>query len=207
MKLNKENYILGIDEAGRGCVIGPMIICGILIEEKDIIKLREIGVKDSKLLKPHKREKLAKEIRKVVKKITIKKISPQIIDKYNLNLLELKNIKKIIERLKPTIVYFDCPVNQRGIKDYCKKLEDLLNKKNICPKIIGENKADKKYEVVSAASIIAKVERDKIIEKLRKEYGNFGSGYPSDKKTKEFLKKFYNKCLPIIRKKWKIKII
>ncbi|MCX7836473.1 MAG: ribonuclease HII [candidate division WOR-3 bacterium] len=204
--MSKENYILGIDEAGRGCVIGPMVICGVLIEEKDITKLKEIGVKDSKLLKPSKREKLAKEIKKIAKKIVIKKISPKIIDKYNLNFLELKEIKKIIEKTKPTIVYFDCPVNQKGIKDYCKKLESLLEKKNVLPKIIGENKADKKYEVVSAASIIAKVERDRIIKNLRKKYGDFGSGYPSDRKTKEFLKNFYNNCRLIIRKKWQIKI-
>ncbi len=205
--MNKENYILGIDEAGRGCIIGPMVLCGVLIEEKDILKLKEIGVKDSKLLKPNKREKLAKKIKEIAKRIIIKRIPPKIIDKYNLNFLELKNMAKIIEKLRPTILYFDCPVNQKGIKKYCQDLKNLLKEKNFFGKIIGENKADKKYAVVSAASIIAKVERERIIKNLKKKYGDFGSGYPGDKKTIEFLKKYYNNCLPIIRKKWRIKII
>jgi len=207
LKLNKENYILGIDEAGRGCIIGPMVICGILVEEKDIVKLKEIGVKDSKQLKPDKRERLAKKIKDIAERIVIKRISPKVIDRYNLNFLELKNMAKIIEKLNPDIIYFDCPVNQRGIKKYCEELKNLLNKNNVTPKIIGENKADKKYEVVSAASIIAKVERDRIIRNFKKKYGDFGSGYPSDKKTMEFLRKYYNYCLPIIRTKWRIKLI
>lgn len=204
--MNKEKYILGIDEAGRGCVIGPMVLCGVLIREKDILKLKEIGIKDSKLLKPKKREELSKKIKEIAKGIMIKRISPKMIDRYNLNFLELKNMAKIIEKLRPNILYFDCPVNQKGIEKYCEDLKNLLKKKNIFLQIIGENKADKKYEVVSAASIVAKVERDRIIKNLRKKYGDFGSGYPADKKTIEFLKKYYHHCLPIIRKKWRIKI-
>ncbi|ENN96258.1 ribonuclease HII [Methanocaldococcus villosus KIN24-T80] len=60
--------------------------------------------------------------------------------------------------------------------------------------------------VVSAASIIAKVIRDNIINEYKKEFGDFGSGYPSDIKTVEFLKRYYeihNKLPPIAREKWK----
>ena len=59
--------ILGLDEAGKGPVIGPMVLCGCLIEKKDEIQLRRLGVKDSKLVTPKRREFLEIEIKKIIK--------------------------------------------------------------------------------------------------------------------------------------------
>ena len=61
------SLICGIDEAGRGPVIGPLVICGVLISEKDLPKLKALDPKDSKLLTPKKRSELEKKIKRVVK--------------------------------------------------------------------------------------------------------------------------------------------
>ena len=74
------------------------------------------------------------------------------------------------------------------------------------PKIVAEHKADSKYIPVAAASILAKVTRDRAIEKLKEAYGEIGSGYPSDPITRRFLEEYYKKhgvFPPIVRKSWK----
>lgn len=201
--------IAGVDDAGRGSVIGPLVIAGVLMEEHELPKLTELGVRDSKLLSPHRRETLAEEIRRIAKKYSIVKLSPKEIDKvvetgkklHKLNRLEAQAMAKILEELKPEIAYVDASdVLEERFKQHI--LECLSFK----PKVISEHKADRKYPIVSAASIIAKVERDREIAELTKKYGAFGCGYPSDPKTISFLQK----CLKrtgeypdFVRKSWK----
>jgi ribonuclease HII len=72
--------VAGVDDAGRGAVIGPLVIAGVLLEEKDLPKLREIGAKDSKLLSPHRREVLSGQIRDIVQKYAVLKLQPDEID-------------------------------------------------------------------------------------------------------------------------------
>ena len=191
--------IAGIDEAGRGAVIGPMVIAGVLIE--DDTPLKELGVKDSKLLSPEQREELYKEIIKIARDFAVIKIPPSLIDdlrkRYSLNVIEAMKMAEIINAMKPKKVFLDCP--QVSIEKFVLILKGMLKHQ---PKIIAENFADAKYPVVAAASIIAKVERDREIEKLKKEFGfDFGVGYPHDKRTIEFLKMFkeFPNC---VRKSW-----
>lgn len=201
--------VAGVDDAGRGCVIGPLIIAGILIEEEDIPKLVQLGVKDSKLLSSRRRETLAVKIKRIVLKHGVIKLPPKDIDKvvqagrklHKLNRLEAQTMAKIIELLKPDIAYVDASdVLEERFKQH---ILELLPFK---AKVVSEHKADRKYPVVSAASIIAKVERDKEIAELKEKYGDFGCGYPTDPKTISFLqqclKKFgeYPDC---VRKSWK----
>ncbi len=184
--------LCGIDEAGRGPVIGPMVICGILVRDSDEPKLREIGAKDSKLLTPRQRERLFDEIKKIAKDYKLVILSPEKIDQTllaegtNLNWLEAKKTAEIINELKPDKAYIDCP--SPNIKAYTSYLRELLKKKDT--DIIAEHKADVKYKVVSAASIIAKSTREKEMEKLKKIYREeIGSGYTSDPLTQKFLEK------------------
>jgi ribonuclease HII len=194
-------YILGIDEAGRGPVIGPMVIAGYCIEENNIEKLKEIGVKDSKELTRKEREEIYEEIIKIAHKYKYIIINPKTIDYYvydnRLNYLEFENMIKIIEEIKPDKVIIDSPL--RNTK---KVLEYFKNKiKNI--EIIAENKADKNYPVVSAASIIAKVIRDWEIDKIEEKINiDFGSGYPSDERTIKALKENYDKLKDYVRESW-----
>ncbi len=202
----------GIDEAGRGPVIGPLIIAGIAIHENKLKILKNLQVKDSKQLTPSKRTKIAFALRSVASCIILKEIPPAIIDSYTekgkLNLLEAEFMAHIIKELynvHTKIVYVDAPdINELRFKNTL--LHILQNKYNINGiEIIAEHKADKKYLIVSAASIIAKVYRDSVIKRLHSTYGDFGSGYPSDPKTISYLKKVLSegKLPPIIRKSWK----
>ena len=200
--------IAGIDEAGRGCVIGPLIITGILLESESLPKLIELGVKDSKLLTSKKRDSLYSEILKLsINHYTINLPPPQI-DKvvrsdrklHKLNRLEAQTMAKIIEVLKPQEAYVDAAdvlENRFG-----SHIQECLRKR---VKIFSEHKADRTYPIVSAASIIAKVERDREIVKLTKRYGDFGSGYLIDEKTVTFLKKLldrYGEYPSCVRKSW-----
>ena len=197
--------ILGIDEAGRGSAIGELVIAGVCCPEDEIATLKKIGVKDSKLLSPLSRKKLYEIITQQFMTKTIK-ISPKKIDttirsRYSLNLLECDNFIKLIEYFKPKIAYVDCP--DPTPSKFKKRILKQLKWK--C-KLIVEHKADKKFPIVSAASIVAKVERDSSIDKIREKYGDIGSGYPSDKKTIKFIEKWTknNKKLPnFVRKEWK----
>ena len=210
-----ELILAGIDEAGRGPLFGPMVMAIVAISEKDIPILEGLGVKDSKKLTPKRREVISKQLKKTVQ-FEIVTISPKEIDdalessSLNLNWLEaIKSAELLValtKKIKVDTLYLDCPSN--NIKAYTKYLEDYLSNltDKTLPKIIAEFKADEIYPVVSAASILAKVKRDGDIEKLNEEYGDFGSGYPSDERTREFLKKYLikNKKLPpFVRKTWK----
>lgn len=201
--------VAGVDEAGRGAVIGPLVIAGVLLNEEDLPKLKELGVKDSKLLSPQKREKLAIEIKRTVQKYSLTKLSPKKIDTVvengrklrRLNWLEAQAMAKVIQALKPDRVYVDASdVLEHRFK------HQILDCLPHSVELISEHKADRNYPVVSAASIIAKVERDREISELANTYGDFGSGYPSDTKTMNFL----TQCLAqseeypcFVRKSWK----
>ena len=162
--------VAGIDEAGRGPIVGPLIIAGILINEEDSAKLKTIGTKDSKLLTHKKRIALAKQILKIIKNQKIILVQPNEIDNavqghdgLNLNWLEARKTAEIINHLRPDKAIIDCP--SPNIKAYSNYLKKFINNQNI--EIIVEHKAEK-YEPVAAASIIAKVAREDEVEKIEK---------------------------------------
>ena len=195
--------VCGVDDAGRGSVIGPLVIAGILIEKNKIKRLLEIGVKDSKQLTPASRQQMYKKILSVVDGYHVTKISPKTIDKSvatnDLNKLEASYMAKVIAKLKPDSSYVDsCDVIP---KRFGMRISEMAQS----GKIHSSHHADRKYPVVSAASIIAKVNRDREIEKLRKMH-NLGSGYPSDAKTMNFIKNWIqqNGGVPrFVRTSWK----
>ena len=196
--------ILGVDEAGRGPVIGSLFIAGVLVDEKDLNKLKNLGVKDSKLLLHKKRISLAKEVKKIAKSYKIIQIKPEEIDRavnhqdgLNLNWLEAHKTVQIINELKPDKAIIDCPSpNINKYKDY---LLRLLDNKEI--ELTVEHKAEK-YAPVAAASIIAKVSREEEIENIKKRYGEVGPGYMSNETTQKFLKENWDKHPEIFRKSW-----
>lgn len=197
--------VCGTEEAGRGPVIGPLVMVSLLAEEKNLHKIEELKVKDSKLLTPKQREHLFDKILKVVKDKVITIISPKEIDEavsseaINLNWLEAIKTAEMINKLKPDKAILDCP--SPNIKAYAEYVRKHLKNKNI--EIIAEHHAESKFPIVAASSIIAKVTRDREIEKIKKEIGiDFGSGYPADPITQKFLKENYNNYPHIFRKTW-----
>ncbi|MEM3674937.1 MAG: hypothetical protein QXG08_05635, partial [Candidatus Methanomethyliaceae archaeon] len=100
--------VAGIDEAGRGPVIGPMVIAGVLIEDERVHVLYDLGVRDSKRLTLQRREKLYPEILKEVKSYHVEVVDAKVIDlergRKNLNVIELEGMAKIISKLRPDLV-------------------------------------------------------------------------------------------------------
>ena len=195
--------VVAIDEAGRGPVIGPMVLCGVMMDEKDQFKLKILGVKDSKLLSPAQRIKVFDLLKNDIKYKAIV-VSPEEIDNAlfsentNLNWLEADKSVEIMNHFNAERAILDCPSNNK--ENYVGYIRERLKNKNM--EIKAEFKADRKYLAVGAASIIAKVIRDKEIDKLKKKYNvEFGSGYPSDEVTQNFLKKNYDKY-DFFRKSW-----
>ncbi len=191
--------ILGIDEAGRGCVIGPLVVAGVVISAKTLEKLSELGVRDSKELTRAQRARIAHEIERLAQKIIVLAIEPSELDE-NLTEIELRAMGQIIQESGAERIYLDLPVGPRAHGSFIQRLRAYTEFE-----LIAENRADAKYPIVSAASIIAKVSRDRAIELLWQEYGDFGWGYPSEPKTRAFLKEFFERTgrFPTCaRRKW-----
>jgi len=197
--------VCGIDESGRGPVIGPMVMSGILIEESDIPKLKAMGVKDSKLLTKQQRNSLFTKIKKTVKSFKITIIPPKEIDNalnshdLNLNWLEAHKAAEIINKLKPDKVIVDSPSN--NCEAYTRYLRKLLKNPKAL-NLICIHKADLKHPEVGAASILAKVTRDNEMEKIQKKYGKTGPGYMSNEITQRFLEQNWEKHPEIFRHTW-----
>jgi len=197
--------VCGIDEAGRGPVIGPLVMAGVLVEEGRLDKLRAMGVKDSKLLTHKQRKELFEKIKRAVKKHEIIVIEPAEVDDalmsdhLNLNWLEAHKAADIINALQPDKAVVDSPSNNCAA--YKRYLVKLLKNKDI--DVLVEHKADVNYVECGAASILAKVTRDAEIEKIKRSVGDdFGSGYMADPKTKLFLEKKFEVHPEIFRKTW-----
>lgn len=205
--------VIGIDEAGKGPVLGSMFIAFAIInlpgglkdlnDFQDTLK-NEYHVKDSKLILPKKRSEIYQKLKKDLD-IKYAQLTPVLIDSNNakggkLNQLEIEAIVRILNGEKPNLIIIDALTSDP------QKFGDEIQKqlKFEC-KIISENKADSKYPIVSAASIIAKELREQELAQIRENIKiDCGSGYPADPKTKEFLKKYYkSKDFDFIfRKSW-----
>ncbi|MEX2688832.1 MAG: ribonuclease HII [Candidatus Njordarchaeales archaeon] len=201
---NESKVILGIDEAGRGAVIGPLIMACFGIRAIDLPTLLKIPVKDSKELNPLQRSRIFRSLFKMNAEIIITKILPKEIDKnikkgVNLNILEAKAVSSILGEIKKgDYAYIDSPSTTKSFRKY---INQFYNGRI---RLFIENRADKTRPIVSAASIIAKVIRDNEIKRISKITNlNFGSGYPSDPKTYMYLSTFIKKYPEFIRKSWK----
>jgi ribonuclease HII len=195
--------ICGVDEAGRGPVMGPIVIAGVLVD--DDRELKHIGVRDSKKLTPGRREQLLKEV-VAVSKYEVIVVSAEDIDlmrqSMTMNVMESKLFATVIERLGGKIAYVDAADTDEDL--FGRYISRELGGK---VKIVSKHGGDDLFPVVSAASIVAKTRRDAIIEDIKKELGrDIGSGYPSDKKTINFMKEWYlehGKMPPHTRMSWK----
>jgi len=205
-------WTAGIDDAGRGPIIGPLVIGGVALPRDRIKDLIDLGVKDSKLLTPNTRTRLAESISGLVSRMCLREIQPKEIDDVvlhgrklrKLNFLEAKVMADVINELRTAEVYVDASdVNE---KRYGEDIRGFLNEDLKSITIISEHHADRNYPQVSAASIIAKVHRDSVIHQLHAEYGDFGSGYITDQRTMNFLRRYrqsHDSYPPIVRLSWK----
>ena len=196
--------ICGVDEAGKGPVMGPMVVAGVSVKNAKLIE--NLGFKDSKLLSSQRRLELFNLIKQNYS-YEIEIINVEKIDEYRmknqLNLLNRKAFEKVISKLNPNVAYVDAAdVNEER---FGREIKINLTNPNDTD-VISMHKADSMIPVVAAASIIAKQTRELEIKKLKKEIGDFGSGYPSDERTIKFLKSYFydnSRWPPGTRKSWK----
>jgi len=200
--------ICGVDEAGRGPVVGPLVIAGVTFEND--LELIENNVRDSKKITPKRREILSKKIKESAVNYEIMLISASDIDHMRkvmtLNEIEVNAFSEIIEKLKPDICYVDAAdVNDERFG------KNILSRLSFKPEIISKHKADDIYPVVGAASILAKTKRDEEVQMIARELKKkldmpLGSGYPADPVTRKFLRKWvktFEKLPPHTRHSWK----
>ncbi|MDY6778645.1 MAG: ribonuclease HII [Candidatus Nanohaloarchaea archaeon] len=182
--------IIGIDEAGRGPVIGSLFIGAVQVQETQLDALDSLGLKDSKKLSEERRRDLGRQVEDFVETHHIREITASEIDELreliSLNRIEIRAFAQLIQQLQPDTAYIDLP--EPDAEKFTAKLRnELETDKDI--DIIAEHKADDTYPIVSAASILAKNAREDHIEALHDKYDNdFRSGYPHDQPTIDFLK-------------------
>ncbi len=198
----------GGDEAGRGAIMGPLVIGLVTIKSTSSHRLSDIGVRDSKILSSKRRSQLYDEIVDIASDIKVDRIYPNEINEamrnhISLNELEAMRFAALFDKIEKdvNVIYLDSPdvIPERfgtRFKMLCSKPTLVVGVKASKPKgtkytrIIAEHKADSRYPVVSAASIIAKVTRDREIKRLERELRiPIGSGYPSDHKTIDAIKR------------------
>ena len=193
----------GVDEAGRGPAMGPLVVGAVAAEEDEAF--RQMGVKDSKQLTPRARERLYEQIIDAADHWSTEIISAEEIDEQrksmSLNEIEMRMFCRAADMEGVSIIYADCPdINEDS---FGQRMKALFGKD---VEIIAKHKADDTYPVVSAASIIAKVTRDRMMEDIRREFGtNVGSGYPSDHYTMDFIREWIEKngsAPPHVRTSW-----
>ena len=177
--------ICGVDEAGRGPVIGPLVVCGVAVESD--AELRAIGVKDSKKLSASRRAAIEPQIRRVAR-VEVVEVQAEEIDalreSMTLNELEARVFATIIERLAPEMAYVDAADADEAA------FGRMVTAQLRCQaRMHSRHKADELFPVVSAASVVAKVARDARVREIEAEMGRpIGSGYTSDPKTVSFLR-------------------
>jgi ribonuclease HII len=206
--LHSKNILVGgVDEAGRGSVMGPLVVAGVSVQKKYLSRLRRAGVRDSKLLSPKARCQLFRKIVDLAEHICIFKSDCNEVDHYvssnMLNKLEAKAMAAVIDSIYAARVYVDaCDVNSKRYKE-CVECHLPIGPK---PRILSLHHCDRTNTVVSAASIVAKVIRDAEIQKIRLLHKEIGSGYPCDKKTVGFIAQWisnHHSAPPFVRKSWK----
>lgn len=194
--------ICGVDEAGRGCVVGPLVVCGVSVE--DDARLVKLGVRDSKRLTKRRREELAPKIIEM-SRIEVVEVSAEEIDDFRermtLNELEAMLFARIIDKLSPDIAYMDAADASED------RFREMTQSHMLCrASMVAKHRADDTYPVVSAASIVAKVTRDHRVRLIAEELGvEVGSGYTSDGLTRSFIQDWIARngsYPPHIRRSW-----
>lgn len=202
--------VCGVDDAGRGSMIGPLVVAGVAVGRGGIKRLREIGVRDSKELSAARREEMYGLILGAADGWHASRIGPSTIDRsvrrHRLNALEASYMARVISRLGAGVAYVDsCDVDAGRFG----RAVSSMVRGGSCA-VRSHHRADSRFEVVAAASIVAKVTRDREVARIARRHGGraaVGSGYPSDGRTVRFVER----CIaegggaapPFARASWK----
>lgn len=196
--------VLGIDEAGRGAVLGPLVVAGILVKEERLPELRKLGARDSKLVPREGRLATVRAIARSGARGRAVVIPASAVDRENLTSLELAAAVALVLALPAIEVVVDTPVGPRAIPQFASALSTRSGLP--CAAISVLPRADRDHPAVAAASLLAKVVRDGYVLALRRQFGDFGWGYPSEPRVRDYLVSWLTErgtLPPICRTRWK----
>ena len=197
----RDGRVLGIDEAGRGAVLGPLVVAAVALDERAAEELRKLGVRDSKRLKRSRRDRLAEAIRRLTDPVVCVRSAREVHDARNLDRLELSAAEEILATLD---------WNGRVVADgrLFKPLETRYHH------LEAVARGEEHSLAVAAASVIAKARRDELFDAIRRQYesdygeikgGGYGNPY-----TERFLRAYHARTgglPPETRLRWKWKVI
>lgn len=196
--------VLGVDEAGRGAALGPLVVAGVAVDEGDLGALWDLGVRDSKLVPRERRPELVRAVACAGARGRAVVVPAGRIDEESLTELELQAAALLIRALAPDRVVVDAPVAPRAIGRFRDALAALSR---LDPeRIAAFPHADRTDPAAAAASLLAKVVRDGYVLHLRRTYGDFGWGYPGEPKVRAFLEGWmarHGSLPPICRRRWR----
>lgn len=194
--------IVGIDEAGKGPVVGSMAIAAVRVPDSQVLP---DGLIDSKQLEPQERKTISERLHALdAIQISTSLVPPDEIDEpaTNMNTLTVtahgRTAATIIE---PNDIVFADAADTNQARFARRLRAELPHQVNLN----AEHKADENHPITAAASIIAKVTRDSHVTALKSRYGEIGSGYPNDPKTTSFLTEYvkqHDELPPVARKSW-----
>lgn len=196
--------VLGIDEAGRGAVLGPLIVAGVVFPEKDLPRLTTLNIKESKSVTRAQRPVFLRKLWGMGARGRVVVIPPERIDQENLTQLELMAMVTLINFFRPVQVMCDTPVSSSAIPGFRRSLSHSTGLGEA--QILLFPKADARVPLVAGASLLAKVVRDAHVRALHRTYGDFGWGYPGEPKVREYLARHmhaHGELPPICRKRWR----
>jgi ribonuclease HII len=194
---------LGFDEAGRGSVLGPMVVGAYLLDEADAPRVREAGGRDSKGMSAARRAAAVPGLTELAVAYRTAVLDAPTIDVGNLNALEEEVFVRASAELRPDVVQIDAPVPPSGLERFRRRMAQALQLP--LQRVQVANQAEDRFPSVGAASILAKVERDRQMALLREAHGELGSGYPSDPKTRAYLTSLLEDDEPLppfVRSRW-----
>jgi ribonuclease HII len=206
--LVRDRWVVGIDEAGRGAVLGPLVVAGVWAPEARLSQLSQLGAQDSKRVPRGKRKGILLELTRAAK-IRVVVIPARTVDRVNLTELELQAAGRLVRRLVPDLnspgtVVVDTPVPRAAIPKFG---ADLAREAGLPAEAIRiYPRADASHPAVATASLAAKVVRDAYVVFLRREYGDFGWGYPGEERVREFLGRWladHGEFPDICRTRWR----
>lgn len=196
-----EVVLAGVDEAGKGPVVGSMFVVGFATNAAGVEALKRLRVRDSKLLTPRRREEMAARIeplgRAAVVELTAARID-ELRKRTTVNAILVEAYAEVLRVLRPAEAWLDAPDVKPG--RFAERVRALSG---IDAKMVAEHGADVKYPLVSAASILAKVRRDRSVRALEARLGlPIGSGYPADPLTQRALPDLLREAPEEVRHSW-----
>jgi ribonuclease HII len=201
--MSSRRVMVGVDEAGRGSLVGDLFVAAVAVASDCRVELAEAGVRDSKLLSRSRRYDLLLKIIECSEAIVVSRITPEDIDRENINDLEVKAIERSMKHLRSRgLIPARVAVDEIAGRE--KLVEAVCRRYFPEAEVIMRPNADRDFVEVSAASIVAKTMRDSHIRTLSRTYGEIGSGYPADPRTINWLNRVRSAGLPkCVRMSWK----